>query len=166
MSSARAGWFVVMLSVAFAVNAQGQTAPTKVVRPSEIVKFADELGQGSRWYQLQWPMLGKPLVFSWNLTASPTYETLRWSTYDWNTMLAQTGPISLQVFNRVLPAIELDCLSGVCQPMVERTLGIEGRLNLGGNSITPNNYLFARPEAVMNPIRNYQRLKLGLGGGF
>jgi hypothetical protein len=81
-------------------------------------------------------------------------------------MLAQRGPISLQLFNRVLPAIEMDCLAGVCQPMVEKTLGLEGRLNLGGGGIMPNNYLFARPEAVTNPIRNFHRFKLGLGGGF
>src|ERR1700690_2859263 len=147
MSSARVGWLVVMLCVTFATNAQGQTVPTKVLRPSEIVKSADELGNGSRWFQLDLPLLGRPLTFSWNLTASPTYETLRWSTYDWNTMLALKGPISLQLFNRVLPAIEMDCLASVCQPMVEKTLGLEGRLNLGGRGIMPNNYLFTRPEA-------------------
>ncbi len=165
MSSARAGWFVVMLCVAFSANVGGQTAPTIVLQPSEILNSADELGQGWRWFQLDWPALGR-LSFSWNLTASPTYETLRWSTYDWNTMIAQKGPLSLRLFNRVLPAIELDCLSSVCQPTVERTLGLEGRLNLGGNGITPSNYLFIRPETVMHPIRNYQRLKLGLSGGF
>lgn len=168
MSSARTGWLVEVLFVAFAANAQGQTAPTKVIRPSEILKSADELAQGSHWFQLDWPLLGKPLTFSWNLAASPTYETLRWSTYDWNTILAQKGPISLQLFNRVLPAIELDCLAGVCQPKVEKTLGLEGRLNLGGRGIgiAPNTYLFLRTESVRNPIRNFQRFKLGLGGGF
>lgn len=165
MSSAKFGWFIVSLCVVFSANAPGQTVPTKIQRPAQIAQTADEVGGGPRWFQLDWPILVRPLTFSVSSTVVPTYEMLRWPTYDWEMLLWKKDSIGLHLFNRVLPAIELNCTKGACQPMLESTLGLEGRLNLGGRGALPDNYLLMRREIVQEPVNgSYRRLKFGLGG--
>lgn len=160
--SAKVGWFVVTLCSACVCTALGQIAPPKPV--PALPDSSSELGNEQRWFQLVWPSLPGPVTYSWNATATPSYEMLRWPTYDWNAILGHIGALSLQMFNRVQPAIELDCRSTLCIPMLEATLGLESRLNLGGRGRLPDNYLFLRRENVQDSVRNYQRLRLGIGG--
>lgn len=123
---------------------------------------ASDAGHGR--FQLQLPLIGKPVTIAWQVGSDPTYELLRWPTYDWRTLLLTRGPLELSAFNRVKPAIELDCLSTTCGPVQEKTLGVEMRANLGGRGALPKNYLFLRRDTVLSPIRHFSRIGVGIGG--
>ena len=164
MPGARISWVIFALCSALASAAYGQSVPTSrqnLVAPS---LGTDELNGGVRWFQLEMPLLGLPLRITWNPVASPTYEVLGLSMYNLDARFWERGAFSVSLFNSVRPAIELDCLASVCRPMIERTFGLEGRINLGGRGIVPNNFLFIRPERVLGPMRGIPRFKLGIGG--
>ena len=126
------------------------------------VMRASDAGHGR--FQLRVPIIGKPLTIAWQVGSAPSYELLRWPTYDWQTILLNRGPVELFVFNRVKPAIELNCLSTKCEPIQDKTLGAEMRVNLGGRGALPKNYLFLRRETLLTPPRNFSRFGVGIGG--
>jgi hypothetical protein len=158
MSSAKVGWLIVLLCGVITGRAWGQTAPApsahRRVKPvnSEVP---------SRWFQLQMPPLA--LNYSWKSAPTPGFETLRWPTYDAGVSLGGDA-LHLQLFNRTAPAIELDCRSTLCEPMLEKSIGLEGQFHLGGRGILPDSSLFIRREDVQDSIHDYQRLRIGLDG--
>jgi hypothetical protein len=119
---------------------------------------------GGGKFLLELPVIGKPLLINWQVGYAPTYDLLRWPTYNWEALLGGLGPLNLVAFSRVLPAAELDCLGPTCVPMQEKTLGTDLRLNLGGGGVIPDNYLFLRRESVRGAGRSIARLKIGIGG--
>lgn len=151
-----------ILSVAWVGNATAQAVGN--VSPVELAQLASDTTPHPRWFQLQLPAVGHSLMVSWTTTPVPTYELTRWSTYDWEARIWGKGSVDLLAFNRVQPAIEMDCLASTCQPKLERTLGMEGRIQLGGQGKLPDNYLFMRREMVGGPVRSFGRMKLGIGG--
>ncbi len=139
-------------------------APLRTIPYSELIHSLDETSAGPRWFRLEVPLIARSFKVYWNTTPTPSYEMLRWPTYDWQMVVASQGAASLNVFNRVSPAIEMSCLATPCQPAIEKSLGIEGRLNLGGKGVVPDNYLFIRRQTVLSPTGNIRRLGFGLGG--
>jgi hypothetical protein len=119
---------------------------------------------GGGKFQLELPLIGKPLLINWQVGNAPTYDFLRWPTYNWEALLAGSGPLNLIAFNRVQPAPELNCLGTTCAPTQEKTLGADLRLNLGGTGVIPDNFLFLRRESVRGAPRSFSRLKIGIGG--
>jgi hypothetical protein len=95
--------------------------------------------------------------------SAPTYELLRWPAYDWSTILLTKGPLEFSAFNRVKPAIALDCLSTTCEANQEKSLGVETRANIGGRGALPQNYLFLRRETLLGPTRSFSRFGAGIG---
>ena len=164
MSRARISWIIFAVCSALASAAYGQSVPASRQNRVAPSLGTDELNGGVRWFQLEVPLLELPLRITWNPVASPTYEVLGSSMYTWDARFWERGALSVSLFNSVRPAIELDCLASVCHPMMERTLGLEGRIHLGGRGILPNNHLFIRPERVLGPMRGFPRFKLGFSG--
>jgi len=155
---------LILLCVAVSpvVSAQDSDLPKGTLSEFMQVMRASDTGHGR--FQLQLPLIGKPVTIAWQAGSAPTYELLRWPTYDWRTMLLTRGPLELSALNRVQPAIELNCLSTLCEPVQEKSLGVEMRANLGGGGALPQNYLFLRRDTVLNPIRNFSRFGAGVGG--
>jgi len=86
-----------------------------------------------------------PVRFSFS-TASPGVEMLRLPTFDFDTTWYEAGRFSVHTFTRVALAPELDC-SLTCQPMLERSVGLEPRLALGDlGPRVPAVWLSARPQ--------------------
>ncbi len=162
MLSARFGCAISILSVAWVGNATAQSV--RNVSPVELAQLASDTTPHPRWFQLEMPLIAQPLMVSWTTTPVPTYELLRWPAYNWEARVWSNGPVNLLSFNRVQPAIELDCLKSTCQPKLEKTLGFESRVQLGGKGVLPDNYLFMRRETVFGPVRSFGRIKLGIGG--
>jgi hypothetical protein len=152
-------WGVTMAPEARAADTQ----PPKGQLP-ELLRAIRSADVGRGQFQLELPVLGRPLTISWQRGFTPGYEMLRVPVYDWDTHLLHRGPLDLLAFNRVRSAMELDCSSVPCAPAVERTMGTEVRLNLGGSGVIPENHLFLRRETVINPVRSYSRLGFGIGG--
>ncbi len=86
-----------------------------------------------------------PVRFSFS-TASPGVEMLRLPMFDFDTTWYEAGRFSVHTFSRVALAPELDC-SLTCQPILERSVGLEPRLALGnvGQPI-PAVWFSARPQ--------------------
>jgi len=157
MSTARFRWVIPALGVALSGHATCQVAPRNSTQGT------DELN-GGHWFQLTLPKLEIPLKSSWLTTPSPTFEFAKFATYRWELSTLGEGPLSLHAFNQIQPAIELNCLPGVCEPMPERALGFEGRIHVGGSGPVPNNYFFIKRELILEPIRNLTRTRVGIGG--
>jgi hypothetical protein len=102
-----------------------------------------------RHLELEFPVF-KPLSFSFNANAVPGFEALRLPTFRSESVWFQSGSLSLRSFSRVSPTTELEC-SFACQPVLERTLGAEGHLELGaaGRSI-PATYLYLRGQTTQS----------------
>jgi hypothetical protein len=100
-----------------------------------------------RHLELEFPVF-KPLSFSFNPNAVPGFEALRLPTFRSESVWFQSGRLSLRSFSQVSPTTELEC-SFACQPVLERTLGAEGHLELGaaGRSI-PATYLYLRGQTT------------------
>lgn len=116
---------------------------------------ADPLGAGpnpggpSLWsrLELEFPVL-KPLRFSFDGQAVPGFEPLRLPTFRSESVWFESGRLSLRSFTQVAPSLELDC-SVTCQPMLDHTLGVEGRLQLGGvGPAIPATYLYVRGQST------------------
>lgn len=87
----------------------------------------------------------KPIRFSFS-TASPGVEMLRLPTFDFDTTWYEAGRFSVHTFSRVAVAPEVDC-SLTCQPVLERSLGVEPRLELGNvGPRVPAVWFSARPQ--------------------
>jgi len=154
----------VALGLLASSSARAQLPVLRTVPYSELIHSLDETSAHPWWFRLQMPLIGQTFKVYWNTTPEPSYEVLRWPTYDWQIVLASQGPASLSAFNRVKPAIEMDCLATPCHPIIKRSIGLEGRLNLGGKGVVPDNYLFLRRQTVLSPTGNVRRLSFGLGG--
>lgn len=144
------------------VSAQDSDVPKGSLEVLRQVMQVSDSGRGR--FQLELPIISKPLTIAWQVGSAPSYELLRWPTYDWQTSLLSRGPLEMSAFNRVKPAIELDCLSTKCEPIQEKTVGAEMRVHVGGRGALPRNYLFLRREMVLSPIQNFTRLGVGIGG--
>jgi hypothetical protein len=154
----------VTLGLIYSSSAGAQVTVLRTIPYSELIHSLDETSAHPRWFRLQMPLIGLTFKTYWNTTPEPSYEMLRWPTYDWQIVVASQGPASLSAFNRVKPAIDMDCLATPCHPIIEKSIGLEGRLNLGGMGVVPNNYLFVRRQTVLSPTGNVRRLGFGLGG--
>ncbi len=164
MASLPMVWRLIVCGLALSSTVAAQTAIRHPSPFSELARAARDSDANIHWFKLELPVIGHSLWMSAQIGPMPTYELLRWPTYDWQMPLLTRGPLSLSAFNRVKPAIELDCTKGNCTPMLEKTLGMEMRLNLGGRGVMPDNFLFMRRESVSDQIRTYQRMKFGVGG--
>ena len=153
---------LLCVAVSPSVSAQDSDLPKGSLGELMHVMQASDAGLGR--FQLQLPLIGRPITIAWQVGSAPSYELLRWPTYDWRLILLTEGPLELSAFNRVKPAIELDCLSTLCEPVQEKSLGVEMRVNMGGRGALPQNYLFLRRDTVLNPIRNFSRFGAGVGG--
>lgn len=157
-------WRFTAVALTVVASAQAQSGPV-ITRPyAELTAAADNASPGVRWFRLQLPSMTGPLWLRWQIGDAPTYDLMRWPTYDWQALLLNQGPVSITAFNRVAPAIELDCTSTTCAPMLERTVGLDLHLNLGGRGVVPENYVFMLHESVFGGQRNYRRTKVGIGG--
>ncbi|MFZ5893823.1 MAG: hypothetical protein ACOY0T_22370 [Myxococcota bacterium] len=111
---------------------------------------ADPLGSApgapNAWQrlELEFPIL-KPLRFSFDTTPTPGFEPLRLPTFRSESVWWEQGSLSLLSFSQVAP-LGIEC-SVTCQPMLERTIGAEGRLELGGlGRAVPSTHLFMRAQ--------------------
>ena len=159
-----AAWRLGLFCVAVCPAALAQDSDLAKGSLGDLMQVMSAADTGHGRFQLQLPLIGTPLTIVWQVGSSPTHELLRWPTYDWQTMLLERGPVELFAFNRVKPAIELECTSTLCGPVQEKTLGAEMRVNLGGNGALPKNYLFLRGANVRSPLRNFSRFGVGIGG--
>ncbi len=158
------GYLLVLWGVTVALPAHTQeTRPPKGKLP-DLVRAMRGSDVASGQFRLELPTIGKPLLVSWQTGRAPGYELLRMPTYDWHAHLLARGPLDWVAFSRVRPALELDCSSVPCVPTVEKTVGTELRLNLGGRGALPANHLFVRPETVLHPVRSHSRIGFGLAG--
>ena len=156
---------LLLCCVALAASARSEEKrPPQSGSLPELLQTMRAADTGRGRFELELPLIGKPLLVTWQVGPAPTYETLNWPTYSWESLLAHRGVLSLVGFNRVMPAGELACLATTCVPIPEKTLGMDLRLGLGGRGILPDSYLFLRRETVRSPVRNSARVKVGIAG--
>lgn len=112
-------------------------------------------------FQLLWPRLAAHWSFSaidarstWNAPVPLYYGEAQWF---------QRGPASLWTVNYVEESSELEC-SLECQPVIERSVGAEARLELGGGGRIPETHAFLRGDTLRQRHLTSQRLRLGLAG--
>ncbi len=158
------GYLLVLWGVTVAPQTRAEDSPPPKGNLPELLRAIRAADVSHGQFQLQLPVMGRPLLISWQRGFTPGYETLRMPAYDWDAHLLRRGPIDWLAFNRVRPAMELDCSIVPCAPALERTMGTEVRLNLGGTGVLPENHLFLRRETVINPVRSYTRMGLGIAG--
>jgi hypothetical protein len=121
------------------------------------------LVQLQRWFELDAPF-SRPLKISFDTRPVPTFETLLLPTFEGRGQLWQRGNLDVSLFERVVPALELDCRR-TCRPILEQSLGLDARLSFGGiGRQIPDTFLFARGEAVRLPKGFSTRALVGLGG--
>jgi hypothetical protein len=112
--------------------------------------------------RLTWPL--EPKQVSFNLGQPILSADGILQPYHLEALWLQRGPLELRSFQRVEQSVELDCTL-TCQPVLERSVGVEARLKLGAPSrAVPETHLFARGESFVSALRSGQRLTLGLGG--
>jgi hypothetical protein len=118
-------------------------------------------GSEFAWADPAWPLA--PL----HLSLEPVSARYAWNAsvpmYRGETLWLRRGPLSLLSFDAVEESGELECALG-CRALVERTLGVEARLNLGGAGAVQETYAFARAERVWSRGVNSGRIRLGFGG--
>jgi hypothetical protein len=164
MAKMAGAWRSVLMCFAVSTFARAQDSDLAKGSLGDLMQVMSASDTSHGRFQLQLPIIGKPLTIAWQVGSEPTYETLSWPTYDWQTVLLSRGPVELFAFNRVKPAIELGCLSTTCRPIQEKTFGAEMRMNLGGRGALPKNYLFLRHGTVRTPLRSFSRFGVGIGG--
>lgn len=125
------------------------------------------LAQVQRWFELDAPFSHR-LKVSFDTRPIPTYEMLRLPTFEGRALLWQKGSLSLSLFERVTPALELDC-SKTCVPtegpLLQQSFGFDARADLGRvNRQIPSTFLFARPEMLRVGKGFYSRTLFGIGG--
>ncbi|MGC4089619.1 MAG: hypothetical protein QM756_17375 [Polyangiaceae bacterium] len=157
MLRAAFAWVLVLAGIASARVAHADPAPP----PNPLWQRLE----------LEFPLL-RPLRFSFNAAPVAGYEQLALPTFRSESVWWQRGALSLQTFSQQAPAFELDC-SVTCQPMLERTLGVEGRLELGGlGRAAPATNLYVRAQssqvfpsaAGTGRPRTFSLLSAGFGG--
>jgi hypothetical protein len=112
--------------------------------------------------RLTWPM---PLAFSFTGHESVAYADGPLSTFRAEAIWARRGPFALESFASAERSVELDCRLS-CQPVLERSFGIEARLDLGSMGALRDTHVFLRGVAVALPWRRSMKLDLGYGGSF
>ena len=112
--------------------------------------------------RLTWPLQPEQVSFNPGQPIPSADGLLR--PYRLEALWLQRGPLELKSFQRVEQSIELDCWL-TCQPVLERSAGVEGRLQLGAVGRTvPESHVFARGASILSPLQRGQRLLFGLGG--
>jgi|GEM_PF-2050359 len=152
--------------VVLSLDARGaaEVAPPTGTLPDlqRVVVSASESAAGR--FRLELPVIGKPMLVTWQVGSAPTYDLLRWSTYQWETQLVGRGPLRLMAYNHVVPAADLNCLGPTCEPMQKQHRGIDLRLSLGGRGVFPDNYLFIRRQSVTSRFGRFSGVKFGIAG--
>ncbi len=112
--------------------------------------------------RLTWPIQPKQVSFNLGRPILSADGILQ--PYRLEALWLQQGPLELRTFQRVEQSVELDCTL-TCQPVLERSVGVEAKLKLGAPSrAVPETHLFARGESFLSALRSGQRLTFGLGG--
>jgi hypothetical protein len=89
---------------------------------------------------------------------------LRLPTYEGRAYLLEQGRLAVSLFEKNVPALELDCAS-TCVPLLEQSLGVEARYSLGRvSSRIPDTFVSTRTEAVRMQRGFYSRSIIGVGG--
>lgn len=119
-------------------------------------------------FELRLPFF-EPLRFSFDGATAPGYETLRLPTFHEDATWLERGPLSLHSVASVQPAFELDCRL-VCAPVLESSVGLEGRAALGGlGRAAPETWLFLGLDRAQRVESPDPRARQGFGlvrGGY
>lgn len=125
---------------------------------------ARSVTQLQRWFQLDEPF-SHQLQFRFDGRSVPGYEALQLPTYQASAPLLQQGGFGISLAERVVPALELECLKGPCKPVLEHTIGVQARLSLGTlTPRVPESHLFVGTDFVRMPRGFSRRTILGFGG--
>ncbi|HVJ15495.1 MAG TPA: hypothetical protein VM686_08640 [Polyangiaceae bacterium] len=155
----RSAWSVCTALVLFSAIASAER-PTRP-DPAGADTLSAELPKVMPRLRLSWPF--EPRRVSFNpgqpfLSANGVLQPYRFEAQWW-----QSGPFELKSLHHVEQSSELDC-SLTCQPVMERSTGVEARLQLGSARALPETFLFAKGVSFFSPQRSGQRLTFGLGG--
>jgi hypothetical protein len=159
--SAVAPLFILLLRMSSGQTALAQALSPGQDRPPPGSDLAT-LAQMQRWFELDAPF-SRGLKFSFDTRSVPTFEALHLPTFEGRAVW-QRGSLNLSLFERVAPALELDCRL-TCAPVLEQSLGFDARASLGRVSRqVPETFLFVRGEAVRMPRGFAYRSLAGVGG--
>jgi hypothetical protein len=119
--------------------------------------------------QLAWPIA--PLSFSFVASEEGNYAAGPLRTFRADATWLRFGRLSLLTSSAATRGFELDCRS-TCQPTLERSMAVEGRLHLFSTRAVPDAYLFTRYETrwseagTPRPVFSATRglLRMGFGG--
>lgn len=148
---------VTLLGVALRAEADPALSPPL---PDDLASrgFADTTPP----LRLTWPL---PLAFSFTGHESIAYADGPLATFRSEAIWARSGPFALKSFASAEQSVELDCRLS-CQPVLERSFGIEARLDLGSMGALRDTHVFLRGGVVALPWRRSMKLDLGYGGSF
>jgi hypothetical protein len=150
---------IALLGVA--LTAEGSEPPlSRPVLPDDVASWGSSDAMPP--LRLTWPM---PLAFSFTGHESIAYADGPLSTFRAEALWARRGPLALKSFASAQQSIELDCRLS-CQPVLERSFGIEARLDLGSMGALRDTHVFLRGGVVATPWRRSMKLDLGYGGSF
>jgi hypothetical protein len=142
----------------------GVVAQTASSDQAPVGTAARSVLQLQRWFQLDEPF-SQRLQFRFDGRPIPGYESLQLPTYQASAPLLQQGGLGILLTERVVPALELDCLKGPCTPVLERSIGLEARLSLGTfTPRVPESHLFVGTEFLRMPKGFSRRTMVGLAG--
>ncbi len=166
---ARRGYSVLLVPSLVLLSAAALRAePKSAADPAGADTLGHELPALGPRLELRWPLSPQRVSFSLAQPIASADGPLQ--PYAAEAVWWSSGPLSLRSFDRVQQSFELDCRV-TCQPVLERSLGVEARLELGGGGVVPETHLFARGSLVQTPAalaavapRNFGRFQLGLGG--
>jgi hypothetical protein len=151
---ARSGFWLALLAFTAA------TATAHAERPVSEAGADLSLDVPQR-LELTWPLAPKRMSFSASEYLPPLGAPVQ--LFEADAVWWESGPLSIRTFGRVQEAFELECRL-VCEPVIEQSLGLEARLELGSAGVISEAHLFARSELVVMPQPQSYRFKLGIGG--
>ena len=155
----RSAWSVciALALVSAAASAEGPPRPDRA--------GADTLNAGLPFAMprllLSWPLQPKRITFDPGQPISSANGVLQ--PYGFEVQWWQRGALELESFQLAEQSSELDCTL-TCQPVIERSTGVEARLHLGGARALPETYFFTKGASFFSPVQSGQRLTFGLGG--
>jgi len=153
---------VLAILIAGASSAQAQLPAAASIQPPQTSALAAVM-RTHRWLQLT-PPFSQPLRITFDARPTPTFEMLRLPTYEGRAYLLEQGRLAVSLFEKNVPALELDCAS-TCVPLLEQSLGVEARYSLGRvSSRIPDTFVSTRTEAVRMQRGFYSRSIIGVGG--
>lgn len=151
-----------LLVLSIESGAQAQTAGLSSHQPLPGSAPATTT-QVQRWFELEAP-LSRRLSLSFDLRPTPTYELLQIPTFEGRASLWRSGRFNLSLFERVAPAVGLEC-GLTCAPALERSIGLDARLDLTRISRqVPSTFFFVQPAMVRLGTGFLTRTTLGFGG--